>query len=255
MNGEGERADGYEHGPETGPGRGRPATGAGDDDGDPLPNLAVRVWELLVAPGRLFDRLRERPAWIGALLLIIVVSLVTTWLTPEELMRQAATQGMPADAPAEQVESAAEFAGTLSYVFSVIGPPIAVSVVAGLLLFVFNVLLGGAAGFKQLFSAVSHAWIILTLGVLLTLPIMIGAGDVNAALALHHLAPGLEEGFLYRFLHGLNVFGLWTTVVLGIGVSRIYPDRAAGGSVAILLSLYVLMKIGWAVLGGFAPGA
>lgn len=241
--------------PEPGSGGGRESPGSGAGDGGPLPNLAVRVWELLVAPARLFGRLRERPAWVGALVLLIVVGLVSTWLMPEELLRQAATRGMPPDAPAEQVEATADFAATMAYVFSVIGPPIGVAVVAGLLLFVFNVVLGGVAGFEQLFAAVSHAWIIIALGGLLTLPIMIASQDPTAALALHHLVPGLEEGFLYRLLHGLNVFGIWTTVALGIGVGRIYPERTAGSSVAILLSLYLVMKLAWAVAGGFVPGA
>lgn len=222
----------------------------GREPEEPLPNLFLRVGELLLAPGRLFDRLRERPAWIGALVLMMAAGAVTTWLMPDELLREAATMNMPADAPPEQVETAARFARIGGYAGAALGPPVLTAVVAGLLLFVFNVVMGGAARFRQLFAATAHVLLVPALGGLLVLPLMIANNDPQTALALHLLVPGLEEGFLYRLLHGLNVFGLWATVLLGLGVSRIYEGRGFGGSTAALLALYVGMKIGWALLGG-----
>lgn len=222
----------------------------GREPEEPLPNLFLRVGELLLAPGRLFDRLRERPAWIGALVLMMAAGAVTTWLMPDELLREAATMNMPADAPPEQVETAARFARIGGYAGAALGPPVLTAVVAGLLLFVFNVVMGGAARFRQLFAATAHVLLVPALGGLLVLPLMIANNDPQTALALHLLVPGLEEGFLYRLLHGLNVFGLWATVLLGLGVSRIYEGRGFGGSTAVLLALYVGMKIGWALLGG-----
>lgn len=236
-------------GPGAGP-SGEPA-GGGEDEA-PLPNLAVRVWELLVTPGRLFDRLRERPAWIGAVVLMVAVGAATTWLMPEELLREAATANMPADAPAEQVETAARFARVGGYVGSVLGPPVSVAAVAGVLLFGFNVVLGGAARYRQLVAATAHALLVPTLGGLLVLPLMIASGDPGTALALHLLVPGLEEGFLYRFLHGLNVFGLWAAALLGLAASRLYPRRSFVGSAAGVIALYVATKAALAVLGGLA---
>ena len=221
---------------------------AGDDE--PLPNLAVRVWELVMSPGRLFDRLRERPAWIGALVLMVAVAVVSTWIMPEEILREAATVNMPEDASPEQVESAVGFARIAGYIGSVIGPPVAVAVVAGVLLFVFNVVLGGAARYVQLFSATAHAMLITTLGGIVVLPLVLSSGDPQTALALHLLLPGVEEGFLYRLFHGLNVFGLWAATLLGLAVSRIYPARTFGGAAGAVLGMYVATKLLWAVLGG-----
>lgn len=218
----------------------------------PLPNLAVRVVELLVSPGRLFARLRERPAWVGAVVLMVILSVVATWLLPEELLREAATANMPADATADQMESAARFARVGGYVGSVLGPPVAALFVAGVLLFIYNVVLGGEAGYLQLLAVSSHALLVPTLGSLLVLPLMISTGDPSVGLALHLLVPGLEEGILYRSLQGLNVFGLWASVLLGLGISQVYPRRSFGRSAAVVLALYVLMKVAGAVLAGLA---
>lgn len=233
-----------------GPAPADPEAADGGDAGEPLPNLAVRVWELLTAPGRLFDRLRERPAWIGALVLMIAVAVASTWIMPAEVLREAASANMPADASPDQVESAVGFARIAGYIGSVVGPPVAVAVVAGVLLFAFNVVLGGAARYVQLFSVTVHAMLITSLGGIVVLPLVVSSGDPTTALALDLLVPGLEEGFLYRFLHGLNVFGLWAAALLALAVSRIYPRRTFGGAAAVVLSLYVGTKVLWAVLAG-----
>lgn len=239
--------------PPDGPRQG--AAGEPGDSGEPLPNLAVRIVELVVSPGRLFDRLRERPAWIAAVVLMVVVSAAATWLMPEEILREAATANMPADATPEQMEDAARFARVGGYVGSVLGPPVAVLFVAGALMFVYNVVLGGEAGYVQLLAVTSHAMLIPTLGSLLVLPLMISTGEPSTRLALHLVVPGLEEGFFYRFLHGMNLFGLWAATLLGLAVSRIYPRRTFGTSAAVVLTLYATLKLAGAILGGLAGGA
>lgn len=236
--------------------------GGGDQggvDGDPrgtaasapeLPNLALRAVQVFGAPGRLFERLRERPAWLGALLLVVGISLASSLLVPEELVRQAFLSGLPEGADPSQVEGQLEFFLTFRHVLSAVIPPIAIVVVAGILLFVFNLLFGGEASFRQMLSATSHAMLIPTVGGLLTLPLMQATGDIQTAMALHLLVPGLEEGYLYRFLHGLNVFSLWAGVALAVAVSRFYPSRTVGGASATILGLYVAMKAVFALFGG-----
>lgn len=232
---------------------GASAVGDGDRANEELPSLPVRVWELLVAPGRLFDRLRERPAWIGAVVLMVATAVLTTFLLPEELLREAATASMPEDATAEQVETAARFARIGGYAGSVVGPPLSVAAVAGVLLFFYNLVLGGAARYRQLVAVTGHALLIPTLGGLAMVPLLIATGDPQTALAMHLLVPGLEEGFLFRLLRGLGVFGLWTSVLLGLAVSRVYPERRFGTSAGVVLALYVGMKASWALLAGFGP--
>lgn len=229
--------------------------GASDgwDDGAPeLPNLGVRAFQVFASPGKLFGQLRERPVWLGALLLVVALSVATSLLFPEELFRDAFMAGVPEGTDPSDVEGQMEFFLTFRHVMSAVIPPIVIVALAGLLLFVFNLLLGGEAGFRQLMSASAHAMLITTVGGLLTLPLMQASGDVQTALALHLLVPGLEEGYLYRLLHGLNVFSLWTAVALGVAVSRIYPARSFGGAAGTIIGLYVAMKAVFALFGGMA---
>ena len=216
-----------------------------------LPNLAVRAVQVFAAPGKLFDRLRERPVWLGAMLLVVALSVVSSLLIPEELVRQAFLAGVPEGTDPSEVQGI-ETMMSLRHGFAVVVPPIVMVILAAVLLVVFNLLFGGRASFRQLLSATTHAMLIPTVGGLLTLPILQATGDLETTMALHLLVPGLGEGYLYRFLHGLNVFSLWAAVVLAVAVSRVYPSRTVGSAAATILGLYVAMKAITAVFGGMS---
>lgn len=215
---------------------------AGKDDGpSELPNLGVRIVQLLVAPGDLFDRLRARPAWLGALLAAVGLGLLSVWLLPVELFEDFFRSGLPPDAPADAAEAQVQMQVTFRWLNPVLGVVIGSLVTAGVLLFVFNPILGGSARFRQLFSATTHAMIIPALGGLLTVPLQRATGDFETMLAFHLLFPDLEPGFLLYLLQGMSLFGLWAAVVLGIGMGRIYDEISESTGVSTVVTLFVLL--------------
>lgn len=222
----------------------------------PLPNILVRFIRVFVAPAALFDALRERPVWLDALLVSIVVGVAIQFMIPAEMMREAIMSGLPADASPEQVETTEKIAGFTRSFGWIMGTVFTLGLfafLAGLLKLVYGVLLGGAITFKQMFSATVHAQLINTAGALVTLPLIRATGDLRSTLSLHLLAPDLDRGsWLLGFLQGLSLFGLWTMVVLGIAVSRISPKVSATSAIAFLVGLYVLLMAVWAAIG---PGA
>lgn len=223
-------------------------TEAADAEGVPLPGLPARIVQVFVSPAALFDRLKERPVWIGMMLLLVAVSVVSSFLVPEEVMRELVRTQLPADAGEAQIDQAVGFARVWGRVMAVVGTPVTVAVIAGILILVYNVLLGGDGRYGQLFSATTHAFAIYTVGGLLTLALIVSRGEMTT-LSLNLLIPGLEEGFLFRLLRGINFFSLWTAAVLGIAVSRIYPKRSAGAATVLLIVLYVLLAAIFAALG------
>ena len=214
-----------------------------------LPSLPARIAQVFFSPAALFDKLKARPAWIGALVTIVVVSLIVQILFPEELLRQLVMEQLGDNPEQAQIDAAMRLAGIFRYVGPVVFTPILAVVLVGLVLLIWNLILGGEASFAQTMSISTHTLFIPTLGGLLTVPLMIAAGDATVALSLDLLLPGLdEEGFLYGFLHGLNLFSIWAAVVLGIGVSRLYPKATVGSAAFAILSLYVVFKAVSAVL-------
>lgn len=228
--------------------------GAGPEAASQLPALPTRVVQLFVSPAKLFDGLRERPAWLGALGLLVALGGLGAFLLPTELMEQAMLAQAPPDATPEQLEQMEQVASAAAWTkyLVVLFWVFAAAAVPALLITIYNFALGGTASYRQLFASTTHALLIPAIGGLVTLPLVIQTGDIQTALALHLLVPGIEtDTFLYRLLQGLNVFGLWCCVVLGVAVSRIYPKRTAGNAAMVVLGAYVLFKALAALAGGF----
>jgi hypothetical protein len=228
-----------------------PGTAGG---GEPVPNVFSRIVQVFVSPGALFERLKNNPVWMDVMLLMIVVGLAGYFMIVESplmvtIQEQAAARA-GTDVPMEQLA----IAKWSMRIFALVGTPLFMAIIAAVLLLIFNVLLGGEATFRQLFSATTHASIINFVGGMITWPLIRARQDVEITLALDLLVPGLSEGYLYRVLHGINFFSLWTGFVLGIAVSKIYPGRSAGSSAAIIIGVYVAIVAIFAVFGG-GPGS
>lgn len=227
-----------------------------------IPLLPVRIAQVFLAPAKLFDALRDRPAWIGALLGLLLVSIATQLLTPvlvPEEVRRAMFEDqigrfIPAGTDPEvleaQVDAAVSQGPVAGIVGVVIATPIFLSLIAGLLLIAFNVVMGGEARFGQLFSATAHGMYVYTAGQI------VGFGLMAAGSSVLILSPGLflpeMAGFVGRFLNGINIFSVWTCGVLGVAVSRLYPGRSVAAGTMYLLALYLLVVAAVAVLGGLA---
>ncbi len=221
-------------------------------DAPALPNLAQRVVQVFVSPGRLFDALRERPAWLGALVLVVAIALLTTFLVPQDLMHEAVRQQLAKNpnVKPEQMQKAMAMSRILPIFGVMIFLPVATVVISGVLFLIYEMGMGGEAGFKPVLSATSHAFLIPVIGGLLTLPIITKARDLQANLALDLVVPGLDpSSYAYHFMHGLDIFGLWGAAILGLAMSRIYPKRSAGASIALVLGLYIVYKAVTAAFG------
>jgi len=219
-----------------------------------LPALPSRIVQVFVSPPRLFDALKERPVWIDVLLLIVIINVVVTATMPAEIQRRLIEQFLPAGADPAQLDQMVESGRTRGIVSSVIFTPIMIAVVAGVLMLAYNVILGGEAKFKQLFSATAHAYLIMTAGGLLMLG-LIYAGSEQMVLSPALILPDLGDGFLARLLGAINVFSIWMCIVLGIGVSRIYPKRSAAGASTYLIVLYLVQASVTAAFLGLAMSA
>lgn len=222
-----------------------------------IPSLPVRVAQVFAAPGTLFDALRQRPAWVGAVVGLIVLGaatqLVSPLLIPEEVRRgMIETQMIQAGTdPAVAEQQIAWWLNAAPMVFaaaSIVITPIILCIVAGVLLIAFNVILGGEATFKQLFSASAHAFYVSLAGGMVAVVLMMLGSETPI------LSPGLFlpeiEGFIGRFLNGINVFAVWTCGVLGVAVSRMYPGRSVAAGATYLLVLYLLLTAAGAAAAG-----
>lgn len=219
-----------------------------------LPSLPVRIVQVFTAPTTLFDALKTTPRWIGAALVVIGLGLVVQALIPAELIREMALASLPSDATPEQVAAVEGFMGVsnvIRWVGTVVFPIIMILFVSGFILLVWNAILGGEAQFSAVMACTAHSYIVWAAGGLVTMPLVLARQDLRTTFSLHLLTPWLDSGtYAYRFMAGLNVFGLWTMILLGVAVSRLYPKVSAVSASTVMVGAYVVFK---AISAIFSP--
>jgi hypothetical protein len=68
------------------------------------------------------------------------------------------------------------------------------------------------------------------------LPLKIVAGDIQLVLSVGTFAFFLEDGYLFRFLSLLDLFGLWGWVLVGLGAAKVgRRERWTSAAVGLLV--------------------
>jgi hypothetical protein len=129
-----------------------------------LPSLPARIAQVFFSPAALFDKLKAKPVWMGALLTMMVVSLIINVIIPEELIRQLVMEQLGDNPEPAQIDAALRMAGIFRYVGPIVFTPILAVILAGLVLLIWNLILGGEASFAQTMSVSTHTLFIPTLG-------------------------------------------------------------------------------------------
>jgi len=215
-------------------------------------SLPTRLLKVFFAPGEVFEAVRAKPVWFGALGmagLFVALSMVLIpgeiWI--ESMRAQAAEQGtempgfMSSAGPVFRLASAASaMIGTFLWAF----------LLAGIVTLVFAFLFGDDGKYRQYLSVVSHALFIGAVGALLLIPLRIAQGDPSLTLNLSTFLPFLEEGYSLRVLKLLDLFGLWSYLVMAVGVTKIDPRRGMGFAVSFFMAFAVVFALIFGIFGG-----
>jgi hypothetical protein len=218
-------------------------------------NVFSRAIGIIVSPGPTFAKVLQTPSpWSILFLVAVVMGLVSIMPYITESGRQmlldtqitAAERMTGQPLPDEAIEAMANQPPALSMTFGFLGQfvslPIMALIFTAIFWALFNAILGGTASFKQVLTVVAHGMVIMALGAAVSLPIMMqGVMSMTGPFNLGALVPMLDEtNFIARLLGALNVFTIWQTVVVAIGLGVLYK-RSAGSIATWLLMAYVLL--------------
>jgi hypothetical protein len=215
-------------------------------------SLPTRLLKVFFSPGEVFSTLREKPAWFGAaavsgVLVVLSMILIPTDIWVESMREQAVRQGteMPSF-----MASAGPFFRLASAVSGLIGIFLWVFILTGIVTVFFSFLFGDEGRYKQYLSVVSHALIITAVGSLLLIPLRILQGDPTLTLNVGTFLPFLEEGYAFRVLKLLDLFGLWGYSVMAVGVTKVDPRRGMGVALFFFLAFAVASALVFGIFGG-----
>ena len=196
----------------------------------------ARAGMVFFSPGALGDSLRAHPAWGVPALAVGIVFAITTWVIPPDVWVEFNRAQMMAFGAGDQPQISGEVFRWGSTIGGFVSWWVILFVFSGILAVVFAFILGDEGRYKQYLSAQAHAGLIGALGLVVAAPLKIAQRDPQLTLSVGTFMEGmLEEGFLLFFFRGLDLFGIWSWVVLGILISRIDRERSAGSAITIIM--------------------
>ena len=235
--------------------------------GSVRPSAFSMLAATLIAPEDAFAAIRERPLWVWAMLVTLVLASLGSWLgTPAlrhmievtmtaQLANDPHIASLPPDRAAAETQrlvAAGARMANYSWMFSIVVVPIVV-LVESTILFLIRSLVRSQASFAQLFSLTMHVQFI---------SIGIGSIVLGIVVALHPASSFRTQGdFISSIptaawlfpgaplkmttaLSSLSPFTIWATAVLGLGLTAVANfTRAVAWITAIGL---LLAGAGWA---------
>ena len=208
----------------------------------PRPAFLRRLWMVFTHPGELFDALAGNPAWFPMAAFTAATVGAALGLVPAEAYYETAA----ARVPPEQVEGLQALPAIWYKVMAIVfgtGFMLVLPVIMSLFTYVIFVFFrGDRATFRQHLCVVSHAGVITAFGALLMTPLRVRNSNVEEVLALGDFVPFLD-GFVREVLNGVDLFALWASVVVGLGLSLLDPRRHWAPTAAVLVALVVVLAV------------
>lgn len=208
----------------------------------PRPAFVRRLWMVFAQPGELFRALARNPAWFPVAAFVTLVASGSLFLLPPEAF-EAIWDNVPAEQRDQMPELPAGFMRAMvtggALLFTLIFPVLLS--LGTYVIFVF--IRGDRATFRQHLCVNAHAGVIMALGALFLFPLRMRSLDIEQSLSIGSFFPFLPEGFVAGVLGGIDLFGLWGSIVTGIGLAAIDERRSAKSTAIILVGVLVLVAV------------
>lgn len=232
-----------------------------------------RLVGAVFTPAETFRKIRERPTWGAVLILFLVLGGAAGYVAiqridPEmqraEVRQQLEKRGLEGDELDRAAERATQVTQRFGPVLAVVGLVIGVIayLLIALVLWLGLRLAGGEMTFVQGFSATLHGLIpVQALKALVLIPVLLSVHSVDPRALqsgailqsnLGFLAPEGASRALVALLSSIDVFSLWSVVLLVLGMSIVARVSRSTSTLVVVGGWVVLVaaKVGWWSLFG-----
>ncbi len=223
-------------------------------------NLVSRLVGVIFSPKDTFTAIVARPSWVLALAVVTLIVTVLSFVFLSTEVGQSAwldqqvrsTEAFTGQVTEQQYSMFESMMPTVRYWagITLVMIPLFNLVIAGILLAVFNAMLGGSASFKQVAAVLAHSGAVSIVQQLFIFPLNYARESMTSATNLGLLVPFLDEGNLIaRFLGTIDLFIIWWLLVMAIGLGVLYRRKTApifwsfmGVYVVIALVIALVMR-------------
>jgi hypothetical protein len=222
-------------------------------------NLVARFIGILLSPKATFQSVVAAPKVLGMLTLTAVLVGLFAALPfttdagkqagIEQQVQQMQSFGVQvSDQMYDQFQKGAARMPYTAAIGGMVATPIISVIFAGILFAIFNAALGGEASFKQVFAVYIHGGPISVVSTALSGVVNYFSGRVGSVANLGAVLPMLpEKSFAANLLGAVDVFIIWSLIVLAIGLGVLYKRRTQPIAIS-LLGVYAVIALGIALL-------
>ena len=215
--------------------------------------LFARIFGVLVSPRTTYAAVAAKPRSLGvAAVVLVTIGVAQGLFLSSEVGQQLALDqqisameafGMTvSDQLYDQMEQGMKRAAYTGPISQAIFWPIAIAIEAGILLVVFSLLMGGAATFKYVHAVVWHSSVIVAVQQVFSMALSYASGKLAGA-NLAIFVPMLDEkSFVTLFLGSIDLFFVWATISLAIGLGVLYRRRT-GPIATTFLGIYAVVAL------------
>jgi hypothetical protein len=214
-------------------------------------NLLARFIGVIVSPKETFQAVAASPKVLGMLLTVSILTGAFAALPmTTDAGKQAALdqqvqsmKGLGFQVTDQMYDQMQKGAGRLPYTTGILAfvfIPIVSLIVAGILFAIFNAALGGEASYKQVFSVYIHSGVIGVVSAVVSGVVNYFTGHAGSVASLGALLPMLaEKSFAANLLGTVDIFIIWSVIVLAIGLGALYKRRTQ----PIAMSLFAVYAV------------
>jgi hypothetical protein len=215
--------------------------------------LLSRIVGVFFSPRATYAEVAARPRWFGALAVSAIVIaggfylLLSSEVGQKALLDQQ-TQVIESfgvklnDAAYDRMEQGVQQAKYTTPIAQLVAIPLVSVIFAGILLGIFNAVLGGDATFKQVFAIVAHSTLIGALQNTFSRPLDYIRETISSPTSLSVLLPFIDEkSFLGRLTGMLDLFQVWSILSLAIGLGVLYKRRTTPIATTMFIIYFVIV--------------
>ncbi len=210
--------------------------------------LFERIIGIFISPAETMRDIAARPSWLLPLLIVAVVASVGSIFLKDAIVQQQIEGMEKKNMSQEQIDQALPMMEKImTYtvpLFALIMTPIWYLIIAGIGMFVGNVILGGETKYSTLFAVTCWSGLISVLSSLVNIPVMASRQVMESATSLGSFLPAVEhKTFLHHLFSQIDLFTIWWVAVLGFGVAAAYKFSRQK-AMAIVFVVWAIFALG-----------
>jgi hypothetical protein len=227
-----------------------------------------RIFGVLFSPKATFEDIARKPSWALPVILMTVFSLVAVialnqrvnWrdYISQRLEKDSRTAQMSAEQKEKQVDISSKVTVYVVYVVGTLAPIVMAVLIGAIMMGAYNLLGGAGASFSQSIAIAAHSSLVglISTPIFLLILFLRPAGTIDPDNPMvTNVAAFLPEDsarWLVAFCKSLDIFTIWTLILVAIGFAAVNPRKLKGaksfGIVFGVWAAFVLVRTMWAFI-------